>query len=72
MGMIDGLLFDGEMGAEVYSAAADKERRWNPYSQPDRIYDGASVLVKHGQAGIDAFTELRWITLPTAARHYPF
>ena len=25
-----------------------------------------------GRAGIDAFTELRWITLQTAARHYPF
>ncbi len=25
-----------------------------------------------GQAGIDAFTDLRWITLQTAPRHYPF
>ncbi len=25
-----------------------------------------------GQAGIEAFTELRWITLQTAPRHYPF
>jgi acyl-CoA reductase-like NAD-dependent aldehyde dehydrogenase len=25
-----------------------------------------------GKAGIDAFTELRWITLQTSARHYPF
>jgi acyl-CoA reductase-like NAD-dependent aldehyde dehydrogenase len=25
-----------------------------------------------GKAGIDAFTELRWITLQTTARHYPF
>jgi len=25
-----------------------------------------------GRAGIDAFTELRWITLQTAPRHYPF
>lgn len=25
-----------------------------------------------GQAGIDAFTELRWITLQTQDRHYPF
>jgi len=25
-----------------------------------------------GQAGIDAFTELRWITMQTAPRHYPF
>jgi benzaldehyde dehydrogenase (NAD) len=25
-----------------------------------------------GQAGIDAFTELRWITLQTTPRHYPF
>ena len=25
-----------------------------------------------GQAGIDAFTELRWITLQNAPRHYPF
>ncbi|HSI51701.1 MAG TPA: aldehyde dehydrogenase [Ideonella sp.] len=25
-----------------------------------------------GQAGIDAFTELRWITLQTTERHYPF
>ena len=25
-----------------------------------------------GKAGIDAFTELRWVTLQTAARHYPF
>lgn len=25
-----------------------------------------------GKAGIDAFTELRWITLQTAPRHYPF
>ncbi len=25
-----------------------------------------------GQAGIDAFTELRWITVQTAPRHYPF
>jgi benzaldehyde dehydrogenase (NAD) len=25
-----------------------------------------------GKAGIDAFTELRWITLQTAERHYPF
>jgi len=25
-----------------------------------------------GQAGIDAFTELRWMTLQTAPRHYPF
>ena len=25
-----------------------------------------------GQAGIDAFTELRWITIQTQARHYPF
>ena len=25
-----------------------------------------------GQAGIDAFTELRWVTVQTAARHYPF
>ena len=25
-----------------------------------------------GQAGIDAFTEMRWVTVQTAARHYPF
>ncbi|MGY8631981.1 aldehyde dehydrogenase [Bradyrhizobium sp. 14AA] len=25
-----------------------------------------------GQAGIDAFTELRWLTLQTSVRHYPF
>ena len=25
-----------------------------------------------GQAGIDAFTELRWITMQNAPRHYPF
>lgn len=25
-----------------------------------------------GQAGIDAFTDLRWITLQTTERHYPF
>ena len=25
-----------------------------------------------GKAGIDAFTELRWITLQTSPRHYPF
>lgn len=25
-----------------------------------------------GQAGIDAFTDLRWVTLQTSARHYPF
>ena len=25
-----------------------------------------------GRAGIDAFTELRWVTLQTAERHYPF
>lgn len=25
-----------------------------------------------GRAGIDAFTELRWITMQTAPRHYPF
>ena len=25
-----------------------------------------------GQAGIDAFTDLRWVTVQTAARHYPF
>ena len=25
-----------------------------------------------GKAGVDAFTELRWITLQTAPRHYPF
>jgi len=25
-----------------------------------------------GQAGIDAFTELRWITMQTTPRHYPF
>lgn len=25
-----------------------------------------------GRAGIDAFTELRWVTLQTAPRHYPF
>lgn len=25
-----------------------------------------------GKAGIDAFTELRWITVQTSARHYPF
>ena len=25
-----------------------------------------------GRAGIEAFTELRWITLQTGARHYPF
>ena len=25
-----------------------------------------------GQAGVDAFTELRWITMQAAARHYPF
>jgi benzaldehyde dehydrogenase (NAD) len=25
-----------------------------------------------GKAGIDAFTELRWITMQTTARHYPF
>lgn len=25
-----------------------------------------------GRAGIDAFTELRWITMQTTARHYPF
>jgi benzaldehyde dehydrogenase (NAD) len=24
-----------------------------------------------GKAGIEAFTELRWITIQTAARHYP-
>ena len=25
-----------------------------------------------GRAGIDAFTELRWLTVQTAVRHYPF
>jgi benzaldehyde dehydrogenase (NAD) len=25
-----------------------------------------------GQAGVDSFTDLRWITLQTTARHYPF
>ena len=25
-----------------------------------------------GQAGIDAFTDTRWITVQTEARHYPF
>jgi benzaldehyde dehydrogenase (NAD) len=25
-----------------------------------------------GKAGVDAFTELRWITMQTAPRHYPF
>ncbi|MBU6441387.1 MAG: aldehyde dehydrogenase family protein, partial [Betaproteobacteria bacterium] len=25
-----------------------------------------------GKAGIDAFTELRWVTLQTGTRHYPF
>jgi benzaldehyde dehydrogenase (NAD) len=25
-----------------------------------------------GRAGVDAFTELRWITMQTAPRHYPF
>ena len=25
-----------------------------------------------GQAGIDAFTEMRWVTVQTTARHYPF
>lgn len=25
-----------------------------------------------GQSGIDAFTDLRWVSLQTAARHYPF
>jgi len=25
-----------------------------------------------GRAGIDAFTELRWITMPSAPRQYPF
>ena len=25
-----------------------------------------------GRAGIDAFTELRWITVQTTPRHYPF
>jgi len=25
-----------------------------------------------GRAGIDAFTELRWITVQTSERHYPF
>jgi benzaldehyde dehydrogenase (NAD) len=25
-----------------------------------------------GKAGVDAFTELRWITLQTTPRHYPF
>lgn len=25
-----------------------------------------------GKAGIEAFTELRWVTVQTAARHYPF
>jgi len=25
-----------------------------------------------GQAGIEAFTELRWVTMQTAPRHYPF
>lgn len=25
-----------------------------------------------GQAGIEAFSELRWITVQTAPRHYPF
>jgi benzaldehyde dehydrogenase (NAD) len=25
-----------------------------------------------GKAGVDAFTELRWITIQTAPRHYPF
>jgi benzaldehyde dehydrogenase (NAD) len=25
-----------------------------------------------GRAGIEAFTDLRWITVQTTARHYPF
>ena len=25
-----------------------------------------------GRAGVDAFTELRWITVQTSPRHYPF
>jgi benzaldehyde dehydrogenase (NAD) len=25
-----------------------------------------------GKAGVDAFTELRWITVQTTPRHYPF
>jgi benzaldehyde dehydrogenase (NAD) len=25
-----------------------------------------------GRCGIDAFTDLRWLTVQTSARHYPF
>jgi benzaldehyde dehydrogenase (NAD) len=25
-----------------------------------------------GRAGVDAFTELRWMTVQTTPRHYPF
>jgi benzaldehyde dehydrogenase (NAD) len=25
-----------------------------------------------GKAGVDAFTETRWITMQTTPRHYPF
>jgi benzaldehyde dehydrogenase (NAD) len=28
--------------------------------------------VRRASAGIEAFTELRWLTLQTTPRHYPF
>lgn len=37
----------------------------------DALAKGA-MLVCGGKAGIEAFTELRWITMQTTLRHYPF
>jgi acyl-CoA reductase-like NAD-dependent aldehyde dehydrogenase len=33
---------------------------------------GSGIARFGGQAGVDAFTELRWITVQTMPRHYPF
>lgn len=37
----------------------------------DALAKGAT-LVCGGKAGIEAFIELRWITMQTMPRHYPF
>ncbi|ESS37274.1 hypothetical protein SY91_03234 [Burkholderia cenocepacia] len=51
---------DGEVAFEAPACTVD-----------DALAHGATLRCG-GRAGIAAFTDLRWITVQTAPRHYPF
>jgi benzaldehyde dehydrogenase (NAD) len=67
--------------ARAFNVARKHRQRHLPCQRPHGARRGADALRRRqgqgigrfgGKAGIAEFTELRWITVQTTPRHYPF